>query len=490
MHDFDRALTQHGAWKAAAEPRAEEAFRTTNYLHPFINRVWRHEAVLRRWVRDDVAQLKAVIKGWNYDRAITYQVVQCTLICIQPDVLLLDLSLHVEHTAATPFLWEDLLYQINALRRLYPPYVGATGHAHYPSEATLLNAQGQPLALSGQGASLSDLDYALKMGVSGDQLPVQTLAPHWAYLLAPLASDLSTSQAPWRYRLLGDERAYVLSRISIASTQALRAIDDGNWARLCFADKPGTDRLPYSLGCLADFERQHCYDRWWYRNGESTDAPSRILQSGFSFHWVGSAEDEYFFADPKHGAPVIFEHCYLPLALIAIAQKAALLNASDRLARHGLELHTPEEHQSVEDFYRRFIRFTQSLWHDEVTPQLQGMELFEAWRRHLRLQPLYDEVRQELQDLRDWSEARRARQLADGMAWLTTAAAWVGAAALLTSVVGMWFALAALDFEKLKFPFGPLEAWNPRTALLVVALLPTGFAWWVAYRYLWRKKKT
>lgn len=532
--DFRDALKETGGWKVAEKPPETDAFRTANYLHPFVNRFWHNTDVVNRWQRHDVKKLQARIRKTRWeegdtvahnslDDTVTYDIMHCTLIRVEPDVGLLHLALKypIDASRDAPLTWERMLYQVNALRRLYPPYMGATDHAHFPFEVKLLGKSDAVLSHSIHDGPRDavDMRYATGGATQSDGLPQHAIAPHWAALLSPLQT-LSVAAAgvdsprdtkfAWHYRALGDERAVVLTRISVARTTDLRQIERGNWARLCFADKPGTDKLPYSQESLADFEAQHCCDRWWYTHCESTDTPSRILNSGFAFHWVGSAEDNSFFNEPMAGAPRIFETCYVPMAIIAVTQKTALLIASDRLAQHGVASspsRTPpislaEQRQFVETFYAHFVRFTQGLWQDEVTPQIQGMELFDQWRKHLRLQPLYNEVRQELQDMKAWVDQRSAQleaiqavdratessRLNKRVAWFTKIALGIGVFSLLFSVTSLWVSVFALGKDTSTWL--PTESFSPQlTALVVCLLVITGFAaaWVIAQ---WQDRHT
>lgn len=505
IEDFREALNKSGVWSIAEDPLPADKFLESNYLHPFVNRFWRDKEIVNRWQRNDVKLLQVHVQEtrWKdatpnhtFDDTVTYDIVHCTLLCVEPNVGLLHLALKyaTEALKNAPLTWERMLYQINALRRLYPPYVGATDDANFPFEVALLGKNGRELSRSIHDGprNAADRRYATTGSTQSDGLPQHPIASHWAALLSPLQTQ---SFAPagtdssrdtgiaWLYRALGDERAVVLTRITMAHTADLRRIDKGNWARLCFADKPGTSQLPYSRESLAAFSARYCYDRWWYRHRESTDQPSRILNCGFAFHWVGSAEDNSFFNEPNAGAPKTFETCYVPMAIIAVTQKTALLIASDRLAQHGVAsspartppLSLADQREFVETFYAHFVRFTQGLWQDEVTPQIQGMELFEQWRKNLRLQPLYDEVRQELQDMKAWVDQRQSGRLAEEVAWLTKIAMVIGGLTLLFSILALWVAVFGMNKD--------IATWLPTcpysptfTKLVVVLLVSTGCA--------------
>jgi hypothetical protein len=227
------------------------------------------------------------------------------------------------------------------------------------------------------------------------------------------------------------------------------AVSRGDWVRTCFVDMPGNDNLPYASGFLKNFEQDYCYDRYWYTGltppdpdkSDSNDPASRMLNCGYAFTCAGSAADKVFFNNPDNGALPIFRKNYVEMGLIAHFQKAALLAASERLS--GMVRRTQSgkltlpERQAVQQFYDHFVEFTQTYWFDEISPQQQGRELFQLWRKHLRVQELYDEVRQELKDLVDYTEMRASATLNQrvlGFAFLSILLACI---AVLAGIFGM-----------------------------------------------------
>jgi hypothetical protein len=306
----------------------------------------------------------------------------------------------------------------NQLRRCYVPYFDGFENKHEQVEPTY--GRQYPLGVRLFRDDVC-LDIGSEIGVQFDAQfkarffgmppsPHKTLMPdsialaaHWNFLLAPLLTHPARDAVGLRFMPLGDDRLPILSYIAL---DQIHQVSEGDWARICFADNPGDDQLPYAKQFLESFERDYCYDRYWYRSGESTDMPSRILSSGYAFAWVGSAKDKDYFTDARNGAYPIFRQVYSRVALMAHMQKAALQSVSMRLAELSQRDYaqcTPPDYfelaSKVDIFYREFIEFTQVYWFDEVSPQLQGIELFTQWQKHLRSRALFDEVRQELQDL-------------------------------------------------------------------------------------------
>jgi len=222
--------------------------------------------------------------------------------------------------------------------------------------------------------------------------------------------------------------------------------------RLCFADERGASRLPYSKAFTKDFEQDYCYDRFWFAGPghDSNWDPSRILNCGYAFCFAGSAsknrgeERKGFFTNADYGARAHFRNIYVDMGLIAHFQKTALLSASEKLtlmvSREGGEIKLPDQSE-VRGFYDHFIEFTQVYWFDEIAPQEQGREMFHMWRKNLRVQELYDEVRQELKDLVDYVELRSSSEQMKASATLNQRVSFYAVASIF---VASWSLVAGI----------------------------------------------
>jgi len=206
--------------------------------------------------------------------------------------------------------------------------------------------------------------------------------------------------------------------------------------------------LPYSPASLEAFERDVCYDRYWIdpltRAVRDADfMTTRYLNCGYAFvmigrHDAGEGTPRSFFMDGENGGLCHFRRHYFRMALVAHFLKAALLEISDELSESVklFELSDPGKMRAFQRntlrIYENFLRFTHRFWFPEISSQVQANELFQMWRRHLRLNELYAEVRQELQDADSFLEVRQQGERAA----LTGAfeRIGIGAAALTTTL--------------------------------------------------------
>lgn len=431
-------------WQEGATPDDDKPwgelrdYQSRAYFHPFVRRFLHDRGQVKRFHRRDIDRIEVIL---NKEESVTLCCLRCELVLFQPDIGVLLL----ETSPPGPLNLRKTQLLLDRFRRLYPPYVEdhPIWHGgHCPFKVTLLSKCGKKIGDLGtyQGEN-HDFIQPYKEVLLADHTgrrPRYPWAAHWQQLLQPFNCSC-IGENGFRAQQLGDDRAPILSWVAFDDP---RAVDRGNWMRLCFADQPGSDCLPYAHAFTGGFEKKYCYDRYWYEPGESTDAPSRILNCGYAFCFAGSSQDKYFFTNEKNGAHAIFRYIHVEMGLIAHFQKAALLSMSQRLSelvtREGknknIRLPDPQE---VRDFYDHFVEFTQNFWFDEITPQQQGQELFQMWREHLRLQEIYNEVRQELKDLVDYSELRASNRLNQVVLIVGAVGLAIAALSLLAGIFGM-----------------------------------------------------
>jgi len=511
-------LARSSSWKPGPAPQgptpdrwdAYRDYQTRAYFHPFVRRFLFDSRAVTRFHRTDVGFVRAGLDHWKTsDFDVELDVLRCELFVFQPDIVILRLEL----SPKTPMPMDRVLVMMDRLRRIYPPYVdrfqakaesGAPPPpftwigGHCAQWVQLLDTAGQPFGpcepmsetLAEPEASPASLDAHVQRMLSRGVDPAAVHLPfaHWRSLLQPLAlaGDVGT-RCGLQLHLLADDRATTLSWLAVDQP---KHISQGDWMRLCFCDDAGESHMqPYAREFSQRFAEQHFYDRYWFdgevvvpgaglqgtvqttrRVVDNDLSPSRILNCGYAFAYVGSSKDTHFFTDEQRGAPAIFRHVYSDMAMVALFQKSALLSASLKLTEmvdrspDGGRIQLPPP-AKVREFYEQFVEFTQRFWFDEISPQEQGRELFAMWHRNLGTKRLYDEVRQELLDLVQYTELRASTRL-------NRLVARFGVLSLLIGVVGAVAAVYALDgvarYQD-KLPLPVPANWVP-VGLLLAAL--------------------
>ena len=471
-----RAISNHHIDNPLKElwPQLQQ-YQARAYFHPFVQRFLYGNDRVQRFTYDDVKAIKVDFGK----KTFLLNVTRCELVLFQPDigVLLLELS------SINSQCLQDTQLLLDSVRRLYPPYFNQYEQSwksgHCPDAVEFLEKDKKTRignrgiygeAFKAENTNPPDIFksysnvFEASTGTKAWHCP---WAAHWRTLLEPFNTD-PYGKSIFSAHQFGDDRAPTMSYLAVNNP---RLISRGNWMRLCFSDAPGDDPLPYACAFTAKFEENFCYDRYWYALGESTNQPSRILNCGYSFGYVGSSQDKYFFTNENNGAHATFRNIYVTMGLMAHFQRASLLAASERLSemvkrkkRKESEVKLPDRDE-VREFYDQFIEFTQNFWFDEISPQEQGQQIFQMWRKHLRIQELYDEVRQELKDLVDYAELRATGDEIKASNDLNQTVAIVGGVGVVLALISAFAGI---------FGMNQMKEWVPVLAIpLLLFWVPT-----------------
>lgn len=228
------------------------------------------------------------------------------------------------------------------------------------------------------------------------------ISPYWRKLLpeqihleASRPDDWPSSEDQPTWRHIVDDRIPTLTYVSLTDrsqpdphqSHLMGAVSRGDYIRLCFADPPGTHPLPYSTCFLADFEEKHCYDRF-------VDCGTRYMFAGYAFTAIGAGT--FFDRTLIHH----FRRNYFQMALLAHLEHASLIGVSSRISdaveRCASPADDPRFANRVLQIQSDFLEFVHRFRFTGVSNQTQAMEMFDAWRKHLRLDELFRETKQEL----------------------------------------------------------------------------------------------
>lgn len=423
-------------------------YQARMYFHPFVQHLWMDTGVHRLYRREDIKSLEYTAEN---GKQVRLNVLSCELALFDPDIGILILNLAFQ--ANSPALELNEVQQLHdAIRRLYPPYfdfsktekdgaieVEVAQSTHCARQIDLYDSNENSL-VAGHFDNRDKIATAqLASHTNESDGIVLPLAAHWRFLIQPFSAEPEKGRDYWAVQL-GDDRAPMLSHLAFPDPMSL---SDGDMVRLCFADESGaSDTLPNAQSFLRDFDQRYCYDRWWEPKNPTGWMSTRTMNCGYVFMMIG--KENTHFTNEDNGILFNFRHIYMRLGLLAHVQKAALLAASWRLSQFSrIDANTGEpaeiDAEKVRRFYRHFLKFTHRLWFDEVSPQEQGRELFDMWRKELRIQELYDEVRQELQDLLEYVDTCEARAQTEQASRLTRIATTLGTFGLAFSFLGMNF---------------------------------------------------
>ena len=391
---------------------------------------------MRVFRRRDIAKLRVAAR--DGDAPVTLDVVHVHLyFFFDVDVVILNVEVAGGDLPLSAV--QELMYRIG---RAYPSGWDEHGRAlHSLAVAELIGRDGSVLARTDAHEREAFLTH-----VSRHRAP--RLAAHWAWLMQPLASAYSAQPGTLRYRQIEYHRMPLTAYLALDDPQALTRKDfvrlglvTGAGPHTAQAEREGGgNALPYAEPHLDDFERRHCYDRFWSASGA---APwTRYLCSGHALVVVGDAKSAYF-TDRERGVLAQFRHQHFLLFLIAHFQKSALLMFSERLVEALKRLHVTDP-ESVRRFKRAirasfegFLRFTHRYWFHDIAEQAQTRALFRMTSTHLGTDALYAEIKERTADMNGYLEADSLRRQANTVVRLTVVTIFGLIGTITTGFLGM-----------------------------------------------------
>ena len=150
-----------------------------------------------------------------------------------------------------------------------------------------------------------------------------------------------------------------------------------------------------------------------------------------------------FYADSETGLLGQFRHQYFLLGLVAHFHRAALLMMSDRLvvAVSRLDIGSQESvryfKRSIRQSMEIFLRFNHRYWFHEVSKQAVAKDLFRLWSHHLGNDALFNELREEMQDMSHYLDSDDARRQSDTVLRLTVVTILGLIGTIVTGFLGM-----------------------------------------------------
>lgn len=386
------------------------------------------ESPIRIFRRTDVAAVRVHLD--ETAAPLTLSVVHADLYFFY-DVDVVILVVEIEgHDLPLP-LAQEIVYRFG---RAYP--------AGWDTDGTALNCFHSVEWLARDGAVLATSDYAARERFMASVCRHQTTAisRHWEWLLSPLSPDPAERVPVAAYRQLEFHRMPIMVWLALDDPRALTRADA---MRLAFANAPGApETAPYGTDFLADFERTYCYDRFHDPSRRDAWSDTRVLCSGQALVVVGDASRP-FFLDSERGQLAQFRHQFFVVGLIAHFHRAALLMLQDRLVTTMNRL-DPAKRESVGRFRHDiratlevFLRFTHRYYFSEISDQAPLRDVFRLWSGHLGTHRLYEELREEINDMASYLETDLLRRQAVTILQLTVVTLFSQIGMLATGFLGM-----------------------------------------------------
>lgn len=428
----------------------QEPYAEFVYFHDFVQqflypRASDHNAgktALQIFNRSDIGFVRIVAE----DRTFLLRVDRCNLYLFRMGVAIFAVEVTTEGTETKLDLRDAILLE-DIFRRVYTPYfmfdakTGTYTPGQVPTQVEWLAADASTVIGSG---GPHDVKSASEIIDSKREPPV---FEHWKSILGLTVRGIAgapPSETAIEWRHVVDERMPFMTYIRLPASHPITSIERGDWMRLCFADppRPGTvpGSLPYDPGFLASFEAEHCYDRF-------KSMGTRQMFAGFSYVIVGSSStdpnDDIFRDTLRHH----FRHMYFQMALIAHLEFATCLTFSSRLSAATAEggIRGPEFASRLIKIHEEFKEFVHLFRFTGISNQMQAREMFALWRKHLGLDPLLADVKEELEAATSHHFAREAKTLADQAARQADATIRLNVIAILGLGAGLAFSFLGMN---------------------------------------------
>jgi hypothetical protein len=386
------------------------------------------DSPIRVFRRHDVAKARLTFPGHSRT-PVTFHVAHVDL-CFFYDIDVAILVVEIYRNDLRLDLVQDTMYRLG---RAYPTYWHENGHGGHCLEKV------EWLAKDGKVLATSDYEQRDQYLAFVGEHRAPCFASHWRFLLQPLVPDHSGEKGLIRYRQVEYGRMPVLAYLAMDDVRTLTRSD---FVRVGLVTAPGaSDTLPYSENYLAGFEHRYCYDQFWNEAREGHPG-SRTMSCGHAFAMVGDAK-EPFFVDKDGGLLGQFRHQYFLLFLIPHIHKATLLMLSDRMADalNRLDIRDAESVKRFKRIIRQlleiFLRFTHRYWFHEISDQPQARELYRMTSGYLGTDRLYEEIREEIQDMSAYLESDTLRRQANTVVRLTVVTVFGLIGTVVTGIFGM-----------------------------------------------------
>lgn len=179
------------------------------------------------------------------------------------------------------------------------------------------------------------------------------------------------------------------------------------WYRFIFVD----DSKPTckSINMREDLLNDHSYDRWL--NKDDIKGSQLYGISRYSFVLITGTDSFNRDIIGKH-----FCNQYFDLVLLCLIQRAYLLQFGRMVSHISKELRLASSDKvfaKISAIYLNYIKFTNRIYFREVTPQEQGIELYDKLQNKMRIKDDVESLGDEIRELNEYIQTSKQGKLAE-----------------------------------------------------------------------------
>ncbi|MBI5207094.1 MAG: hypothetical protein HY934_04810, partial [Candidatus Firestonebacteria bacterium] len=377
-----------------------ENYNEFYYFHPNVQKVifnkntFQKHKSMRYLIREDFKFLEAKFYGSN-NKEITVMTeiksIDLHLFDNQIGLITITTQKHQNNNETT---FENFLQYNDTVRRIYPPFLGDNS-TQTTKEKRLLPTQIILKDKTGNVKGTEDFNPINLNDPQNKGKDILYLSNVIREILIPFElkekyynDELEKDKI--YYTPFIDDRMFV---VSYYSDQELfnklktnyETVDE--WYRFIFVDgnyaNIKNDTMKKSL------VQKHTYTRW-------LNSGTLYGMSRYGFVMLCDGSEDYLRQHMKS--------IYYQMSLIILFQRMMLLKFAeevDEVTKHFEETETDfvELQEKTKELHADFIKFINKYWFIEITPQEQGIEIYNQWKGLLDLEELYDEVHREISEL-------------------------------------------------------------------------------------------
>jgi len=187
--------------------------------------------------------------------------------------------------------------------------------------------------------------------------------------------------------------------------------EDNDWYRLIFVDGSKTPTID-SRNMKRELLKASTYDRWVESKNKQGKASGHIFGiSRYSF--VILANRNWF---TENIALHHFSNLYFQMALLSLVQRVTVLSFSTEVAEIATNLDSAKRLSSrvinnIAELYLQYINFIQKIYFREITPQEQGIELYNIMQNRLGIKNDVEDLNREMSELNQFVEAQQQKNI-------------------------------------------------------------------------------
>jgi len=220
-----------------------------------------------------------------------------------------------------------------------------------------------------------------------------------SFILETLGSTFTTKSSQknsYFIQPLLDDRMFTVSwygnNIFSNSLQNNHYAINDNWYKYVFIDK---NKTIHSQIMQEKLITQATYDRWMnYQWGLTLYGMTR-----YSFVALTDSSDFSQNILLKH-----MQTLYFQMITLLLAQRGSILRFSDEIAAiSDIDPEKKELTNNISNLYKHYLRFKNKLYFKEITPQEQGIELYDKARENMRIDSDIADLSTEIQSLNNYA---------------------------------------------------------------------------------------